>query len=99
MPDIHSLREEINRTDIQITEAFIRRMNTALEIAKYKQANGLPVHDPIREREVRACAVEQCPPELRIHVELLYNTLFDVSRSYQQCYLSHDTGAGDHDGA
>jgi len=91
MPDIQSLREEINQIDAQITDAFIRRMNTALEVAKYKLENGLPVYDPDREQEVVAKALAQCPPELTMYAERLYHTLFDVSRSYQRRFFVRET--------
>jgi chorismate mutase/prephenate dehydratase len=40
---------------------------------------------------VLARVAGQCPQELTMYAKLLYNTLFDVSRSYQQRYLSHET--------
>ena len=92
MDVMENLRMEIDEIDGQITEAFRRRMALALDIAKVKQEAGLPVLNPAREREVLCRVTEQCPPELMMYTKLLYSTLFDVSRSYQQCYLTRDTG-------
>ena len=88
MRDMETLREEINQIDDQLTDAFQRRMNVALEIAKVKQENHLPVLNPERERAVLKHVTEKCEPEMMMYVKLLYNTLFDVSRSYQQRYLT-----------
>jgi len=94
MPDIQAFREEINLIDTQIADAFQRRMNTALEIAKYKQENGLPVFNLEREQEVMARVLAQCPPELTMYAERLYQTLFDVSRSYQQRFVDREMELG-----
>lgn len=86
--EIDSLREEINQIDKQLTDAFEGRMRLALEIAKYKKENDLPVLDPAREREVVNRAVERTSPEIGMYTKLLYNTLFDLSRSYQERLLA-----------
>ena len=91
MRDIQNLREEIDQIDTEIVRAFQRRMDVALDIAKYKQENGLPVFNPGREREVINRVAENCAPEMVMYAKLLYNTLFDVSRSYQQRYLTPKT--------
>ena len=91
MPDMQALRAEIDQIDDILTEAFERRMATALEIAKIKQAEGMPVFNPAREREVLGRVAQKCAPEMMMYTKLLYNTLFDVSRSHQQRYLTKET--------
>ena len=43
--DIQELRKQINQIDAQLVKTFEDRMHVALEIAKYKKENGLPVFD------------------------------------------------------
>ena len=89
--DIQALRQQINECDDLLAKAFVKRMETALEIAKYKKENGLPVLDPAREREVITHVTEGCDEGMAMNVKLLYNTIFDLSRTYQQRYLTVQT--------
>lgn len=89
--DIQALREQIDQCDEVLSQTFIRRMETALEIAKYKQGKGLPVLDPAREREVVSRVTAGCDEAMAVNMKLLYNTVFDLSRTYQQRYLTAQT--------
>lgn len=89
--DIQALREEINRCDDVLAQTFIKRMETALEIAKYKQENDMPVMDPAREREVISRVTADCDEAMGVNVKLLYNTIFDLSRTWQQRYMTEET--------
>ena len=86
--DINESRERINQIDDQLIHLFEQRMEAALEIAKYKQQNHLPVYDPARERQVLLRQTAAVPPQLSASARVLYSTLFDLSRSYQHRYLS-----------
>lgn len=90
--EMDALRKEINEIDQELVEAFRRRMKVAMEIARYKQEHQLPVYDPAREREVLSLRTSQVEPEMAMYVKLLYNTIFDISRSYQQQQLVRKTG-------
>ncbi|MDD3212340.1 MAG: prephenate dehydratase domain-containing protein, partial [Eubacteriales bacterium] len=89
--DIQALREEINRYDDTLVQTFVKRMETALEIAKYKQESGLPVMDPAREREVISRVTANCDEAMAVNIKLLYNTIFDLSRTWQQRYMTEET--------
>lgn len=86
--DINESREKINQIDDQLIHLFEQRMEAALEIARYKQQNHLPVYDPARERQVLLHQTAAVPPQLSASARVLYSTLFDLSRSYQHRYLS-----------
>ncbi|MBP3647928.1 MAG: chorismate mutase [Clostridia bacterium] len=94
--DIQDLRKQINEIDAQLVKLFDDRMHVALEIAKYKKENGLPVFDPAREREVLNRQTAAVSDEMAMYVKLLYNTLFDLSRSYQQQYMTQRTELTNH---
>lgn len=81
--DISELRNEINEIDEQICALFVRRMNTALGIARYKKENHLPVLDASRERAVLQKVSKLTGEELEAYARTLYQTMFDVSRAYQ----------------
>ena len=81
--DINESREKINQIDDQLIRLFEQRMEAALEIARYKQQNHLPVYDPARERQVLLRQTAAVPPQLSASARVLYSTLFDLSRSYQ----------------
>ena len=86
--DINESREKINQIDDQLIRLFEQRMEAALEIARYKQQNHLPVYDPARERQVLLRQTAAVPPQLSASARVLYSTLFDLSRSYQHRSLS-----------
>jgi len=81
--DINDLRTQINSIDEQIVELFNRRMEVSAGIADYKKANGKPIYDPAREREVLARVSDLAGSETETYARVLFSTLFDLSRSYQ----------------
>jgi chorismate mutase/prephenate dehydratase len=82
--DIKELRNEIDTIDKELVGLFERRMETASKIAQYKKENGLPISDQSREREVINKVTADVKPEFSGYAKVLYQTLFDVSRSYQR---------------
>lgn len=94
--DIQELRKQINEIDEQLVHTFDARMRVALDIARHKKENGLPVLDPAREREVINRQTAAVDSDMAIYVKLLYNTIFDISRSYQQRYITRRTELTNH---
>ena len=92
--DINELRGKINQIDDTLSNAFKERMEVALEIARYKKENGLPVFDPGRERAVLNRLTEGCDDTIAASMKILYNTLFDLSRSYQHRFMHGDSPLG-----
>ena len=85
--DIKDLREKLNKIDDTLSGAFKERMEVALEIARFKKENNMPVLDPGRERAVINRLTEGCDDTIAASMKILYNTLFDLSRSYQHRYM------------
>ena len=81
--DIQELRSQINEIDDQLRGLFLRRMETARQIGNYKRANGLPVMDAARERDILTRVGAGLEPPLDGFTRRLYRTLFDLSRTYQ----------------
>ena len=82
--DINELRKQIDSIDNELVELFEKRMRTASAIADYKRENGLPVSDKSREREVINKVTSKVSPEIGEYARVLYQTIFDVSCSYQR---------------
>ena len=83
--DIKYLRGQIDIIDRQMVSLFRQRMEVSKDVAAYKIANGVPVLDPERERQVleaKAAMVED--PQLKTDVAKLYETILSMSRACQR---------------
>lgn len=89
--DINNLRNEIDSIDDELVRLFERRMNVAAEIAEYKRANGLAVSDRGRERQVINKVTSKVAPHFSNYTRVLYQTMFDVSCSYQRSLNSKNS--------
>lgn len=86
--NINNIRKEIDDIDTQITDLFKQRMEKSLEVAKYKQENNLPVFNGNREKEILHRVSEHISEPFDGYARLLFNTMFDASKSYQNDYLA-----------
>ena len=81
--ELSDYRARIDQIDRQLVELFAQRMNTAAGIAACKKEHGLPVLDPVREREKLLDVAAQAPEDMRDYTASLYTMLFELSRCYQ----------------
>ena len=88
MEDLSKIREKINEIDNKIVELWKERMGTCLEVAQYKKENNLPVLDAKRERELLNRVGNMAGEELDVYSRVLYDTIMNVSRSYQHKHLN-----------
>ena len=86
--NLEQMRHDIDNIDAQITDLFKQRMETSLEIAKYKKENAVPVLSDSREKEIMHKISEQIGEPFDGYARLLFNTIFDASRSCQNNYLA-----------
>lgn len=82
--DLIELRNEIDKIDGELTRLFKERMEIAAKVGKYKQENNLPVFNRQREREIINSVTGNVPEEFQSYTKTLYQTLFELSRSYQK---------------
>lgn len=82
--DLLELRNRIDEIDGELTKLFEERMETAALVGKYKQENNVPVFNRQREREVLNNATANVSEELQSYTKTLYQTIFELSRSYQK---------------
>jgi len=81
--EIKNLRENINSIDDSLIKLLSERMEISKNIAQYKKDNALPVYDSAREQEILNRICDLSPGELEGYMRVTFNTLFQVSRSYQ----------------
>lgn len=86
--NLEDIRKEIDKVDSQIAQLFRKRMGLALEVAKTKEKNNLAVVNSTREKEILRRISDEIGEPLDGYGRILFNTLFDLSRSYQSSYLS-----------
>lgn len=82
--ELRDYRAQIDAIDTELVQLFAARMDVAAEIAAYKQAHGLPVLQPTREREKLDTLRAQVQPALQPYLTELYRVLFSLSRRYQE---------------
>lgn len=86
--NLDKIRADIDDIDSKLTALFRERMEKSLEVAKYKQEKNLPVLSDTREKEILHKVSEEIGEPFDGYARLLYNTIFDASKSYQNNYLA-----------
>ena len=84
MQNLDQLREKIDGIDDKLLSLFEERMAVVSEIAAHKKTANIPVTDLQRETEKLKVIAAKTKPETENFARILYNTLFDLSRSYQR---------------
>ena len=93
--DLNEIRKKIDGIDSQMTRLFAERMGLAAEVAKYKKENNLPILNRKREREIVSQVTSSVPEDMAMYAKILYNTMFDVSRSYQAGLIGGESQTGE----
>ena len=78
------LRTEIDAIDAELAVLFERRMNIASEVARIKQAAGLPIYDASREDIVISQGRARVSPEHANRMEQFLRELMRLSKEHQE---------------
>lgn len=81
---IDKYRDEIIAIDDKLLELFHKRMRIAEKIAQYKKENNIPILNTSVERAKLAELSEKSDDDMLFYSRILFNTLFEMSRSYQE---------------
>ncbi|HPZ00386.1 MAG TPA: prephenate dehydratase domain-containing protein, partial [Clostridiales bacterium] len=81
---LEEARAQINQIDEQLVSLFKDRMKLSREIAETKRENNLPVFDRTRERAILNRVSDLAGEDMETYIQVLYHSVFDVSREYQQ---------------
>lgn len=81
--DLTEYRNQIDNIDDKMLSLFLERMEIASKVADYKKENNLPTMQKDREREILKKITEKTEPEMTEYAKILFSTLMDLSKSYQ----------------
>lgn len=85
---LEKYRSEIDNIDNEISALFKRRMEVAKDIAIAKRAEGKPIVNVVREKEIINRVSSMMPIELKLYSKQVFNTIFDVSKAYQTTFFN-----------
>ncbi len=89
MKDINETREKINVIDKEMTKLFCERMNLCKDIAEFKKANSMPVHDASREEAVINNNLKLVEDEnLKPYYINYIKSFLNISKEYQRSLLT-----------
>ena len=86
--ELYEIRGQIDQIDDELAVLFARRMGLAADVAQVKRETGGAVLQPGRENEILRRLCTQADPQWHVWLRLLYATLFQVSRAYQDRLLA-----------
>ena len=85
--ELSEIRERIDDIDEQLLQLFLKRMDLSKDVVEYKVSHSMPILNKGREREILRWANEKSGP-MAMYSHRLFNTLFELSRSYQASLYS-----------
>ncbi len=92
MDGLKEARERIENIDCELQWLFLERMRAVGEVAKYKSAHGLCVHDPEREGALTEMLCAKLPPDTSPELSGLYRRFLEgelaLSKEYQRSLIS-----------
>ena len=93
--DLSDVRVKIDALDDQLVDLFKQRLDLAMEVAKVKERENLPILNTARERGIINRLTKDEPDDMAGYIKILYTTLFDLSRAHQADYLYKTSVIGD----
>lgn len=81
--NLEDLRSEIDKIDDDILNLFLKRMEISSKVANYKKENKIAVMQKGREREILKKVGQKSGSEMADYSRMLFTTLMDLSKSYQ----------------
>ncbi len=91
--DLTQCRKQIDQIDDEILRLFLERMEVASAVADFKKENGLATVQKGREREILKRVSEMAGSEMADYARILFGTLMDLSKSYQDKRNAQNNGA------
>lgn len=91
MRELSELRKEIESIDKEMAALFTKRMLCSREIAHYKKANGIPILDSGREKDLIAKNEAYIENEvLKPYYRKFMQEIMDISKLYQHKIIDKD---------
>ena len=89
--DLSDYRNHIDEIDDQMVDLFVKRMEIAADIARYKADHNLSVLNKSREREILSRVSKRAGEDLEGYTRMMFSNIFDLSRSYQTRLTATET--------
>ena len=86
--DLKDYRNQLDTIDDQMATLFKQRMEIVRKVADYKKETNTPVMAAGREREILYRVTGLCGEDLEEYTKILYSTILELSRDYQEDRLS-----------
>lgn len=86
--ELKDYRAKLDLIDDQMAKLFRERMETVRQVADYKKANNVPVMAAGRERDILYRVTGLAGEELEEYAKILWSTLLELSRDYQENRLT-----------
>lgn len=86
--DLSDYRAEIDDIDEQLAKLFVKRIRAVDAVAEYKQATGMRVMQPARERAVLDRVAQAVPEDLRYYTENMFSYMMSLSRNRERTLIS-----------
>lgn len=86
--DLKDYRNQLDTIDDQMAALFKQRMEIVRKVADYKKETHTPVMAAGREREILYRVTGLCGEDLEEYAKILYSTILELSRDYQEDRLS-----------
>lgn len=86
--ELKDYRAKLDLIDDQMAKLFRERMETVRQVADYKKANNVPVMAAGRERDILYRVTGLAGEELEEYTKILWSTLLELSRDYQENRLT-----------
>ena len=81
----------LDELDQEIMDKLRIRLSVAEDLAKARQAAGLPIDDLVAERTKLEDITSNAPENMATYEKLMYNTIRELTRDYQRGHLVEDT--------
>ena len=88
--ELMMLRARMDAIDRELFALLEKRMDVSAEMAAYKKAHGMPAFDEAREEQMKANIRYLVRPETVDMMMLMYDTILQTSRDYQNEMIEKD---------
>ncbi|MEG0291656.1 MAG: chorismate mutase [Anaerovoracaceae bacterium] len=87
---LKNFRNEIDEIDSEILKLLDERMAVALKVAKYKEANKLPVLNSNREQDIFNNIEQKVSNDIKDYIKEIYKEILNQSKLYQNSYMNEN---------
>ena len=95
MKELSEIRELIDKTDDEIKNAFIKRLELMKDVAEAKKRTDKPLNDAKRENSIVFRLTENMSENYARYIKELYSVIFSASKAYQSELIGRSSATVD----